>query len=75
MGLSPVVAGKLAAVTVYGSAAMLLQSEDHPAVLRDKVTTPGGTTIAGLQALEEGGLRATLIAAVEAATMRAKELD
>lgn len=75
MGLSPVVAGKLAAVTVYGAAAMLLQSEEHPAVLRDKVTTPGGTTIAGLQALEDGGLRSALIAAVEAATLRAKELD
>ncbi|MFT4548100.1 MAG: pyrroline-5-carboxylate reductase [Verrucomicrobiales bacterium] len=65
---------QLAAQTVAGAANMVLQTGQHPAVLRDQVTSPGGTTIAGLQALEEGNLRATLISAVEAATERAKEL-
>ena len=64
----------LAAQTVYGSAKLLLDTGEHPGRLKDMVTSPGGTTIAGLHALEAGGLRHTLINAVEAATRRATEL-
>jgi pyrroline-5-carboxylate reductase len=53
---------------------MLLTSGEHPGVLKDRVASPGGTTIAGLQALETGGIRAALMAAVEAATLRSAEL-
>jgi pyrroline-5-carboxylate reductase len=64
----------LAAQTVFGSAKLLLETGEHPARLKDMVTSPGGTTIAGLHALESGALRKTLIDAVEAATKRAEEL-
>lgn len=74
MGLPRDVATLLAAQTLQGAAAMLLASGQHPGVLKDQVTSPGGTTIAGLQALEAGGLRAALMAAVEAATRRSVEL-
>lgn len=74
MGLSKEQALQLAAQTVAGAAAMVLQTGLHPAVLRDQVTSPGGTTIAGLAALEEGGLRHALIAAVKTATLRAQAL-
>lgn len=74
VGLPRDVATALAAQTVFGSAAMVLSSREHPAVLKDRVASPGGTTIAGLQALEDRGLRGSLIAAVEAATMRSREL-
>jgi pyrroline-5-carboxylate reductase len=74
MGLSRDVALKLSAQTILGAAKLCLESGKHPAELRDMVTSPGGTTIAGLKALEEGKIRATLMAAVEAATIRAREL-
>ncbi len=74
MGLPRDLALQLAAQTVAGSAEMVLKTGRHPAVLRDEVTSPGGTTIAGLEALEAGGLRSALLAAVRAATVRAREL-
>ena len=64
----------LAAQSVYGAAAMILESGDHPAILRDRVTSPGGTTIAGLAALEEGAFRSDVINAVKASANRAREL-
>ena len=74
MGLSRAVAELLAAQTVLGAARMLLETGEHPARLKDRVASPGGTTMAGLHQLEQGGLRATLMAAVEAATKRSEEL-
>jgi pyrroline-5-carboxylate reductase len=74
MGLGRDAALVLAAQTVLGSAKLLLETGDHPARLRDMVTSPGGTTIAGLHALEAGGVRPALIDAVERATLRAQEL-
>jgi pyrroline-5-carboxylate reductase len=74
MGLPRDVALKLAAQTLLGTAKLYLDSLKHPGELRDMVTSPGGTTIAGIQALERGGLRSALIHAVEAATLRSKEL-
>jgi pyrroline-5-carboxylate reductase len=74
MGLPRAIAASLAAQTVRGAAEMAIVTGEHPAVLKDRVASPGGTTIAGLQALENGGLRGTLIAAVQAATKRSIEL-
>jgi pyrroline-5-carboxylate reductase len=73
-GLPRPVALELAAQTMYGAAKMVLETKEHPGRLRDMVTSPGGTTIEGLHALEKGKLRATLMNAVEAATARSKEL-
>jgi pyrroline-5-carboxylate reductase len=64
----------LAAQTVYGSARLLLETGEHPGRLKDMVTSPGGTAIAGLHTLESGALRKTLIDAVECATKRSAEL-
>jgi pyrroline-5-carboxylate reductase len=74
VGLSRRDAQRLAAQTVMGSAKLLLDTDEHPGRLKDMVTSPGGTAIAGLHTLEEGGLRTTLINAVETATKRAREL-
>ena len=74
MGLHRDSALMLAAQTMLGSAKLLLETGEHPGRLKDMVTSPGGTAIAGLHTLEAGGLRTTLINAVEAATRRAKEL-
>jgi len=74
VGLPRDVATTLAAQMVLGSAAMVLQTGEHPAKLKDVVTTPAGCTIDGLLELEEGGLRVTLIKAVVRATRRAAEL-
>jgi pyrroline-5-carboxylate reductase len=73
-GLSKEQALQLAAQTVAGAAAMVLQSGLHPAVLRDQVTSPGGTTIAGLAALESRAFRSACIEAVRAAARRSREL-
>lgn len=73
-GLSRATAELLAAQTVAGAARMVIESGEHPARLKDRVASPGGTTIAGLHQLEKGRLRATLIEAVAAAAKRSKEL-
>jgi pyrroline-5-carboxylate reductase len=74
MGLSREDALALSAQTVLGAAKLLIETREHPGYLKDKVTSPGGTAIAGIHTLEMGGLRTTLINAVEAATNRSKEL-
>jgi pyrroline-5-carboxylate reductase len=74
MGLPRDLAAKLAMQTMLGAARLCLKSDKQPAQLREMVTSPGGTTVAGLKALEEGKIRTTIISAVEAATKRSKEL-
>jgi pyrroline-5-carboxylate reductase len=74
VGLPRDVATLLAAQTVVGAGAMVLETGEHPAKLKDAVTTPAGCTVDGLLELEEGGLRVTLIKAVVRATQRAREL-
>src|SRR5262249_39840467 len=74
MGLPRDIALRLAAQTLKGAAEMVLATGDHPGVLKDRVASPGGTTIAGLHVLEQQGVRGALISAVEAAARRATEL-
>uniref|UniRef100_A0A6I8NCG4 Pyrroline-5-carboxylate reductase n=1 Tax=Ornithorhynchus anatinus TaxID=9258 RepID=A0A6I8NCG4_ORNAN len=74
MGMPSALAHRIAAQTLMGAGKLLLESGKHPAQLRTDVCTPGGTTIYGLHALEQGGLRAATMSAVEAATGRAREL-
>lgn len=75
MGLPRSIALKLAAQTLLGSAKLLLETNIHPAALKDMVATPGGTTITAIHELESAKLRATLIRAVEAATLKSKSLN
>ena len=74
MGLDRATAMTLATQTVLGAAKLLAETGMHPGALKDMVSSPGGTTIAGIAALEEGGIRATFIRAVERATLRSREL-
>jgi pyrroline-5-carboxylate reductase len=73
-GLPRDIATKLAAQTVMGGAKMVLETGQHPGVLKDQVTSPGGTTIEGLHELEKGKLRATVMSAVRSATEKSKKL-
>jgi len=73
-GLEAETALKLAAQTMLGAAKLCLNADKTPAQLTDMVASPGGTTIEGIKALEAGGIRETLAAAVEAATKKSKEL-
>lgn len=73
-GLPRAIAAKLALQTVLGTAQLLQETGMHPAELKDQVTSPGGTTIAGITALEESGFRAALIKAVRTASQRSEEL-
>jgi pyrroline-5-carboxylate reductase len=73
-GLPREVATRLAAQTVLGGAKMVLETRQHPGVLKDQVTSPGGTTIEGVHELEKGGLRATVMSAVRAASDKSKKL-
>ncbi|HEY3378592.1 MAG TPA: pyrroline-5-carboxylate reductase [Armatimonadota bacterium] len=75
MGLPRAQALQLAAQTVLGTAQLLLQTGQHPAQIKDAVSSPGGTTIAGVEQLEQGAFRATTIAAVKAATLRSRALS
>jgi len=75
MGLPRDIALKLAAQTLLGSAKLLLETNMHPAALKDMVATPGGTTITAIHELESAKIRATLIRAVEAATLKSKSLN
>jgi pyrroline-5-carboxylate reductase len=73
-GLPRDIATRLAAQTVLGGAKMVLETGQHPGALKDQVTSPGGTTIEGLHALEKGKMRATVMSAVRAATEKSKKL-
>jgi pyrroline-5-carboxylate reductase len=73
-GLPRDVAAQLAAQTVLGAARMVVETGEHPTLLKEKVTSPGGTTIAALHALENGGFRGVVMNAVDAASNRSKEL-
>ena len=73
-GLPRAMAYELAAQTMAGSAMMVLETGEHPGVLKDQVTSPGGTTIRGIKAMEEHGVRNAMIEAVQQAYIRSKEL-
>jgi len=73
-GLTRPVAMKMAAQTVLGTAKLILETGIHPGALKDMVSSPAGTTIEGVEALEEGGMRAAVMKAVVAATDRSREL-
>ncbi len=75
MGLPRAQAAQLAAQTVFGTAKLILETGLHPAQVKDMVSSPGGTTIAGIAALEKAGFRAAAISAVKSATMRSQELS
>ena len=75
MGIPRAVAARLAAQTVFGAAKLVLETGKHPAILKDEVTTPGGTAIAAVHELESKGLRTVLMDAVVTATKRSKELS
>lgn len=74
MGLSRKDSLFLSTQTILGSAKLLLESKEHPGQLKDRVASPGGTAIVGIHTLEQGGIRTTLINAVESAAKRSKEL-
>lgn len=74
-GLSRATALELAAHTVRGAAALLIETGKHPGELKDMVTSPGGTTIAGIEALEAAGLRSAVIAGITAAAKRSRKLS
>ncbi len=74
MGLTREVAEVLAVQTIRGSGELLHSSNDHAAALRSAVTSPGGTTAAGLHQLELAGVRGAFLSAVKAATERSREL-
>ncbi|WP_373541884.1 pyrroline-5-carboxylate reductase [Chamaesiphon sp.] len=73
-GLPRPIADRLALQTVLGTAALLKETNLHPAILKDRVTSPGGTTIAGIAKLEQAGFRSAIIQAVIAAAQRSREL-
>lgn len=75
MGLSREISTQLAAQTVLGSAQMVLETKLHPGELKDRVTSPGGTTIAALHALEKGGFRSAVYDAVEASALKSREMS
>jgi pyrroline-5-carboxylate reductase len=74
MGLDRITAMTLATQTVLGAARLLIETGMHPGALKDMVSSPGGTSITGVAALEEGGIRTTFMKAVERATLRSREL-
>ncbi len=74
MGLPRDLAYQLAAQTMVGSGQMVLKTGMHPAVLKDEVCSPGGSTITALDQLEKNGLRTSIMQAVEAATVRCNQL-
>ncbi len=73
-GLPRAIAQKLAVQTVLGTATLIAKTQMHPGELKDRVTSPGGTTIAGVAQLESAGFRSALIEAVKTATQRSREL-
>lgn len=75
MGLPRELAYRLAAQTVMGSAKLVIESSEHPAKLKDNVTSPAGSTASGLHHLEKNNFRSALIGAVEAATERCREIS